>query len=132
MRTRRTSGVLKAGLMAALSAMMIILPSTMSRAETWIASCNNLQFNFDRSAGTYLLYFQTSSGIFQMGKGKINFDNGTALRGALTGNSVLTNGEPLTEIGLNPSRGMVYVLYRNPVDNTVKSGDFCRTTIRIQ
>lgn len=98
-------------------------------AETWIARCNKLQFNFNRSSKSYLMYFETSSGIFQMGTGRITFDNGTALRGPLTGNAFGTDGQPITEIGLNPSRNLVYVLYRHPTDHTTKSGDFCTATI---
>lgn len=124
---RLFSGFSKAGFLAV---MMMALSSTMVHAETWVARCNNLQFNFNRTAGTYLLYFNTSAGILQMGKGTITFDNGTALRGPLTGNSFGTDGEPITQIGLNQSRGLVYVLYRHPTDHTTKTGDFCTTTIQ--
>lgn len=103
--------------------------STALQAETWIARCNKLQFNFDRSSKSYLLYFETSAGIFQMGTGRITFDNGSAMRGPLTGNAFGTDGQPITEIGLNPSRNLVYVLYRHPTDHTTKSGDFCTTSI---
>lgn len=111
------------------AALALTLSATAIHAETWIARCNNLQFNFNRTSKTYLLYFNTSAGIFQMGTGRITFDNGSALRGPLTGNAFGTDGEPITEIGLNPSRNLVYVLYRHPTDHTTKSGDFCTTTI---
>ncbi len=113
----------------ATAAVILSLTATALHAETWIARCNNLQFNFDRDAKSYILYFKTSAGIFQMGTGKIIFDNGSAIRGPLTGNPIGTSGEPLTEIGLNPSRNLVYILYHNLTDHTTKSGDFCTTTI---
>jgi hypothetical protein len=108
---------------------VVALSSGNLYAETWIARCNNLQFNFNRTAKTYLLYFKTSAGIFQMGTGTITFDNGTALRGPLSGNAFGTDGAPITEIGLNPSRNLVYVLYRHPTEHTTQSGDFCTTAI---
>jgi hypothetical protein len=113
----------------ATTLLIFSLSATALQAETWIARCNNLQFNFNRDSKSYILYFKTSAGIFQMGTGTIIFDNGSAIRGPLTGNAFGTNGEPLTEIGLNPSRNLVYVLYRNLTDHTTKSGDFCTTTI---
>ncbi|NDE16548.1 hypothetical protein EBZ80_16620 [bacterium] len=99
-------------------------------AETWIARCNNLQFNFNRTSKTFLVYFSTSTGIYQMARGKITFDNGTAVRGPIEANGVGSDGNPITQIGLNPSRNLVYVLYDNPTSTEVRNGDFCSTQIQ--
>jgi hypothetical protein len=109
---------------------MVAAMSAQALAETWIARCNELQFNFNRSNRTFLVYFKTSAGILQMAKGAITFDNGTALRGPVDGNSYGSDGQPVTQIGLNPSRNLVYVLYTHPFDHSTKSGDFCTTTIQ--
>jgi hypothetical protein len=105
--------------------------TTAFAGETWIAECHNVQFNFNRTAKSYLVYFKTTAGTFQMARGEITFDNGTALRGPVSGNSVGFEGGSLTEIGLNPSRNLVYVLYRHPRTGEYKSGDFCTASIRV-
>lgn len=116
---------------AIIATMLIGASTTALASETWIAQCNNVQFNFNRDAKSYLVYFKTSAGIFQMARGDITFDNGVALRGPVLGNSLGFEGGSLTEIGLNPSRNLVYVLYRHPTTGEYKSGDFCSAGIRI-
>jgi hypothetical protein len=113
------------GLLLGLSAPL------MASAETWIASCNNLQFNFNRTSRVALVYFKTSTGIYQMARGSIGFDNGYALRAPLDGNSGLSSGLSLTEVGLNPSRNLVWVQYRNPTTGAITTGDFCTTQIQV-
>ena len=66
-----------------------------------------------------------------MARGTIGFDNGFALRAPIDGNSTLSSGLSLTEVGLNPSRNLVYVQYRNPTTGAVTAGDFCSTPIQI-
>ena len=66
-----------------------------------------------------------------MAKVKLDFDNGVAVRGAILGNSMTNNGKPITEIGLNKSRNTVYVLYRHPWQNNIKSGVFCKAKIKV-
>ena len=105
--------------------------SLSAQAETWIARCNNLQFNFDKTSKVALIYFKTSTGIYQMAKGTIGFDNGIALRAPLDGNSVGYMGQSLTEIGLNKSRNLVYVQYRHPTTGALTPGDFCTAQIQI-
>lgn len=121
MRTRLTNGIL---------CMFVAAISSSAMAETWIARCNNLQFNFNRTSKTFLVYFSTSTGIYQMARGKIIFDNGTAIRGPIEANSVGSDGNPITQIGLNPSRNLVYVMYDNPTTTEIKNGDFCTTQIQ--
>jgi hypothetical protein len=116
-----------------LKAMTVLFAAGFANAafaETWIGRCNKLQFNFNRTSKTFLVYFDTSAGIFQMAKGKISFDNGSAVRGAIDGNGFGSDGQPITQIGLNPSRNLIYVLYNHPTTNEIKSGDFCSTTIQ--
>ena len=105
--------------------------SALAQAETWIARCNNLQFNFDRNGKTALVYFKTSTGIYQMAKGSIGFDNGVVLRAPLDGNSAGFGGQSLTEIGLNKSRNVVYVQYRHPSTGALSSGEFCNAQIQM-
>jgi hypothetical protein len=112
-------------------ALALLGVSASAHAETWIARCNNLQFNFDKTHKTALIYFKTSTGIYQMAKGEVSFDNGTALRAAIDGNSVGFGGQSLTEIGLNRSRNIVYVQYRHPTTGAITTGEFCSTTIQI-
>ncbi|MFT5469599.1 MAG: hypothetical protein ACI8UO_004721 [Verrucomicrobiales bacterium] len=95
------------------------------QAETWIGTTGDLQFNFDRDADRILLYFKTDEGTFQIARGEITFDNGTALRGSFIGNDI-------TEVGINKSRGIIYVLYNNP--NTGKAedgGTFAKTRVKV-
>lgn len=125
----RGSGTLWNKIFKTAATLVFFFSGTTLHAETWIARCNHLQFNFNRTSKSYILYFDTSAGIFQMGTGKITFDNGSAMRGPMTGNAFGTDGEPMTEIGLNPSRNLVYVLYRHPTEHTTKTGDFCTTTM---
>lgn len=114
-----------------LATLLASVSTTALAGETWIAQCNSVQFNFNREAKSYLVYFKTTAGILQMARGEITFDNGVALRGPIFGNSVGYEGGSLTEIGLNPSRDLVYVLYRHPFTGEYKSGDFCSASIRI-
>ena len=107
--------------------LLLVIPTCFS--ETWIANCNNLQFNFDRTSKIVLLNFNTTSGLMQMAKGSILFDDGVTLRAALDGNSVGYLGLALTEIELNPSKKVVNILYRNPSSGAVTYALFCATTI---
>jgi hypothetical protein len=114
-----------------LFSLALVMTSASAKAETWIARCNNLQFNFDKNGKVALIYFKTSTGIYQMAKGDIGFDNGVALRASVDGNSAGFGGQSLTEIGLNKSRNLVYVQYRHPTTGAVTAGDFCSTPIQI-
>ncbi|MEY4631657.1 MAG: hypothetical protein RIQ81_1777 [Pseudomonadota bacterium] len=121
---------MKINLMHGMAGLFLAAISTSAMAETWIARCNNLQFNFDRTSKTFFVYFSTSTGIYQMARGRIIFDNGTAIRGPIEANGVGSDGNPITQIGLNPSRSLVYVMYDHPTTNEVKNGDFCTTRIQ--
>ncbi|MDB9311856.1 hypothetical protein PN462_01990 [Spirulina sp. CS-785/01] len=112
-----------------LIASAVALIPTPALAETWIAECNNVQFNFNRDSESYLVYFNTDSGIYQVAEGEITFDNGTAVRGPVEGNAVGNDGKPVTQIGLNPSRDLVYVFYQHPYNDQQDSGTFCNTDI---
>ena len=98
----------------------------ISGGENWAASCNNLAFNFNRDSETYRVYFKTTGGNFQVAKGRITFDNGSAIKGPIIGNS-----PDYTELGLNRSRGLVYVTeYHDPITREYKrGGEFCTTEI---
>ena len=113
-----------------IAGLFLVAFSSAAMAETWIARCNNVQFNFNRTSKTFLVYFNTSTGIYQMARGKITFDNGTAVRGPIEANGVGADGSPITQIGLNPSRNLVYVMYDNPTSTEVRNGDFCSTQIQ--
>lgn len=114
-----------------LTAVLAVLPVS-ALAETWIARCNGMQFNFNRTNKSFLLYFNVPNvGIVQMATGRIIFDNGTAIRGPVSGNPSGFNGETLTEIGLNASRNNVYVQYRHPGTGEIKAGPFCTSTIQV-
>jgi hypothetical protein len=115
-----------------LIAATILMFPLSAFAETWIARCNGMQFNFDKTHKSFLLYFNVPNvGTVQMATGKVIFDNGTALRGPVNGNPLGFQGQPLTEIGLNTSRKIVYVLYRHPSTGEIKSGTFCESAIQI-
>ena len=121
---------MKSNLMRATIGLFSVLMSTSAMAETWIARCNNLQFNFDRTSKSFLVYFNTSTGIYQMARGRIIFDNGVAIRGPVEANGAGSDGNPITQIGLNPSRNLVYVMYDHPSTDEVRNGDFCTTRIQ--
>ena len=106
--------------------------SFSAHAEVWIARCNNLQFNFDLTRGSALIYFNTSAGIFQMAKGSMTFNSGTSVQAVIDGNSTGYGGQTLTEVGLNRSRNIVYVQYRNPTTGALSTGAFCSTPIEIR
>lgn len=112
-----------------ISALVLTFSASSAFAETWIARCNNLQFNFNKDNSSYLVYLKTTAGILQVAKGDITFDNGVVLRGPIDGNSIGNDGQPVTQIGLNPNRKIVYVYYQHPYNDTTKSGTFCRTNI---
>ncbi len=111
------------------STFFALLPTSSALAETWIAECNNVQFNFDRDSESFLVYFETDTGTYQMAQGTITFDNGTAVRGPVEGNGVGNDGKPITQIGLNPSRDLVYVFYQHPYEDGQDTGEFCSTEI---
>lgn len=99
-------------------------------SETWTANCNNLQFAFDRTNQVAVLRFNTSgSGLLQMAKGTIGYDDEIAVRAALDGNDVGYMGFSLTEIELNLSQGAVNIQYRNPSNGIVTYSLFCKTSI---
>jgi hypothetical protein len=115
-----------------LAATLLIAPSVSAFGDTWIARCNGMQFNFDKTSKTFLLYFNVPDvGIVQMATGRIIFDNGVAVRGPITGNPLGFNGQTLTEIGINNSRKNVYVQYRHPSTGALKSGAFCSSAVQI-
>ena len=97
-------------------------------AETWSARCGNVHVKFNRKSNRAELFLQTTGGVFQVANGKIAFDNGVALRSPMEG---IPDGPagPITEIGLNKSRKIVYVLYRNPNTGQVKDGVLCEAPI---
>ena len=99
--------------------------SSSAQAETWIGTSGDLQFNFDRDADRILLYFKTDKGTFQVARGKITFDNGTALRGSFIGNDIV-------EVGINKSRNTIYLLWNNPNTGQPESaGTFAWTNVRV-
>lgn len=97
-------------------------------AETWTGRCDNVHVKFDRKTNKADLFLQTTGGVFQVATGKIAFDNGVALRAPMEGIPDGPSG-PISEIGLNKSRKIVYVLYRNPNTGQVKDGVLCETPI---
>ena len=103
-----------------------LLVSSIAFSETWVATCNKVQFNFSKSNKVLLVYFHTTAGIFQIAKGKITLDTPTHVLASIDGNS-LYQGKPITQIGLNPSRRQVYVYYK--YGNNEKSGDFCAKAV---
>ncbi len=122
-----------------LASLFVGLTAAPASADTWIAKCNNLQFNFQRDNDRFLVYFQTDNGTYQVAQGSITFDNGTAVRGPVKGNdSYIGAGggnnanSPITQIGLNSSRNMVYIFYQHPRNNTQETGTFCNTQIQRQ
>ncbi len=99
-----------------------------AQAETWSARCGNLHVKFNRTTHKAEIFFQTTGGVFQVAAGKVTFDNGSAMRSPMEGIPEGVTG-PISEIGLNKSRGIVYVLYRNPNTGQVKDGVLCETPI---
>ena len=97
-------------------------------AETWSARCGNVHVKFNRKSNRAELFLQTTGGVFQVANGKIAFDNGVALRSPMEGIPDGPQG-PISEIGLNMSRKIVYVLYRNPNTGQVKDGVLCEAPI---
>ncbi|MDJ0798093.1 MAG: hypothetical protein QNJ51_14955 [Calothrix sp. MO_167.B12] len=122
----------KSAVVIALAIVTLPFTSQAARAETWIARCKDLQFNFNRDSKSYLVYFKTNTGIYQVARGKIIFDNGISIRGPIYGNGVGQDGQPITQIGLNRSRRTVWVLWNHPRENQQKSGTFCDTGIQIR
>lgn len=102
--------------------------ATPALAESWVAKCQNLHFKFDRAKHRSYVYMKTSNGVFQISQGEITFDNGVAMRSPLSGIPDGISG-PMSEVGLNRSRSIVYVLYRNPNTGQLKDGVFCETPI---
>ena len=105
--------------------------SSVVHGEIWTARCGNVHVKFNRSAHTSEIYLQTTGGVFQVAGGNITFDNGTAMRSPMTGIKEGHSG-PISEIGLNKSRRIVYVLYRNPETGQVKDGVLCDTPITVE
>lgn len=108
------------------------LAAATVRAETWSARCNGLEFQFDKTSRTAVVFVVTTEGPqFPIAQGPISFDNGVALRGAMkhTGASLV----PVeSEIGLNKSRNVVYIQSKNPLTGEVTSGKFCEAKIEIK
>ncbi len=77
------------------------------------------------------MFVTTTGGTFQVASGKITFDNGVAMRAPMEGVPDGPTG-PMSEIGLNKSRKVVYVLYRNPNSGQVKDGVLCETPITVE
>lgn len=88
-----------------------------------------MDLNIFLNSESFLVYFNTDSGIYQIARGTITFDNGTAVRGPVEGNGVGNDGKPITQIGLNPSRNLVYVFYQHPYNDSQDTGEFCSTEI---
>ena len=105
--------------------------SSPAFAETSVAKCKGLQFHFNRTTNKAQVYLKTSGGIFQITQGPIKFDNQIALRAPMDGIEEGVKGF-MSEIGLNRSRNIVYVLYRNPLTGQVKDGIFCNTPIIVE
>ncbi len=105
--------------------------SSVGWGETWTARCGNVHLKFNRSTHKSEIYLQTAGGVFQVAGGDITFDNGTAMRSPMAGIKEGPNG-PISEIGLNKSRRIVYVLYRNPETGQVKDGVLCDTPITLE
>jgi hypothetical protein len=102
-----------------------------AQAETWVGRCGNVHVKFDRKALKAGIYLQTNGGTFQIATGKIVFDNGAAMRAPMEGIQDGPMG-PMSEIGLNKSRKVVYVLYRNPNTGQVKDGVLCESPITVE
>ena len=113
-------GVLFLGLMGASGA----------SADTWVANCKGLEFRFDRRNSRADIYMITDNRKFKVISGAIEFDNGVAVRSPVPGIPWGVQG-PSTEIGLNKSRGMVYVLYRGRATAKAQDGIFCKTRIKV-
>lgn len=114
-----------------VTALGLLFLASSASADTWIGSCNGIQLNFDRGAKRILLYMKTNKGTFQVGKGDITFDNGTALRGSLIGNTTGT-GKPLNDVGINKSRNIIYLLHYDINSGQTKDGGvFCKTEVKI-
>ena len=105
--------------------------SATAGADTWVARCNDLHFTFDRSTKKASIYMKTTNGIFQIAGGAIGFDNGVAVRAPMAGLPEGVQG-PMTEVGLNRDRNIVYVLYRNPDTGQRKDGVYCQTRISVE
>jgi len=119
------------GIKHSILLVLILFLGGAARAETWTARCGNVSFKFQRKQLKAEMYLQTTGGTFQVASGKIAFDNGVALRSPMEG---IPDGPmgPQAEIGLNKSRRMVYVIYRNPNTGQVKDGVLCETPITVE
>ena len=109
-------------------AMVLSFPAA---ADTWLARCGNLNLKFHRKTLKAEMFVTTTGGTFQVASGKITFDNGIAMRAPMEGIPDGPTG-PMSEIGLNKSRKVVYVLYRNPNTGQVKDGVLCETPITVE
>jgi hypothetical protein len=122
---------MKKNSLLALVMFWLVTSSNAAHAQTWSAKCNDLHFSFNRATRKAIIYFKTTNGIFEISEGRINFDNGVALRAPMSGVPDGVLG-PMSEVGLNKSRNIVYVLYRNPDTGHKKDGVFCQTTISVE
>ena len=61
----------------ALGCGLIVLSASGAQAETWIARCNNLQFNFDRTADRLTVYAKSTQGLNR--EGQQYFNRNTAM-----------------------------------------------------
>jgi len=61
----------------ALGCGLIVLSASGAQAETWIARCNNLQFNFDRTTDRLTVYAKSTQGLNR--EGQQYFNRNTAM-----------------------------------------------------
>lgn len=54
---------------------LVLLSASGAQAETWIARCNNLQFNFDRTADRLTVYAKSTEGLNRWGSQFVNGRN---------------------------------------------------------
>ncbi len=98
----------------------------MAAGKTWVARCNDLEFQFGGEGGKAFLLMKTTDGLFQVATGKVTFDNGVARRATL---DETKEDAPFTQVGLNRSRGIVYLVAKNPKDVNSKDGIYCHTEV---
>ena len=56
---------------------VVLLSASGAQAETWIARCNNLQFNFDRTADRLTVFAKSTEGLNR--EGQQYFNRNTAM-----------------------------------------------------
>ena len=122
-------------LLIAAAGLALLAPS-MASAATWVAICSdgkNIQYN-QTVGGNGFLYMKTSVGTYQTARLSQTFYNGTAICGAVVGNTA-AGAPPITQVCANQARKIIYLKYQNPTvagAPVQDAGTFCAANVSIK